>query len=139
MSSLMRNIFFFVLLTYSSVSITQGYCVTRTWQIYVINVIPEDIVVHIKSRDDDLGNHTISSKGNYNWSFCEDVFGRTRFYGNFWWGSDFQNLALFDNEVRGVCAPSKQDYNYCYWSVSPNGFWVSAHQDGGWVLKKTWK
>ncbi|KAL7609049.1 hypothetical protein Lser_V15G11071 [Lactuca serriola] len=137
-SSAMHNFLIFVLLTYAIAPITHA-CFMKKWHISVTNNISNgDFVAHIKSGNDDLGNHTIPFEGNYGWSFCDNFFGRTLFYGYFWWGSKFQTLDLFDNDVRKICALPKGGDEYCYWLVQANGFYVSAYSDGDWVFKKSW-
>ena len=74
------------------------------WHVHVMSDISDDIVTHIKSGDDDLGNHTISYNGEYEWEFCSRFDGKTLFYCYFWWGSRYQTLALFDRNVVSICA-----------------------------------
>ena len=79
--------------------------------------ISENIVAHIKSGDDNLGNHTIPFHGEYKWGFCNRFDGKTLSYGYFWWGSKHQELALFDTKVTTICAvPAFTNFD-CYWSV----------------------
>ncbi|XP_023746313.1 S-protein homolog 5-like [Lactuca sativa] len=120
-------LFFFSISTFSITSIAH-FCITPKWNVYVINTISGDIVAHIKSGDDDLGNHTIPFNGNYNWSFCDKLGGSTLFYGDFWWGSRFQTLTLFDEEIEmNVCYLEMEHNTNCYWFVKPDGFYISAY------------
>ncbi|KAL4569753.1 hypothetical protein LXL04_025396 [Taraxacum kok-saghyz] len=116
----MHNILLFVLLTYSLsiVPVTHGCFIMKKWDVFVKNDIPDGIIVtHIKSKDDDLGSHTISYGESYRWSFCDRVYGTTLFSGYFSWSSHFQNLALYDKEIRRRCFVAKGGTEHCYWSL----------------------
>ncbi|KAI3714049.1 hypothetical protein L1987_72639 [Smallanthus sonchifolius] len=138
----MHSLFTLLILSSLIVPITHACRITSQWDIFVMSNITDNIVVHIKSGDDDLGNHTIPFNGNYQWSFCDNYFGRTLFYGYFWWGSKYQSLALFDDEIRGPCYRSKGGTQHCYWLVRPDGFFVSGYNrtfsDTNWTFKKHW-
>ncbi|KAF5754414.1 putative plant self-incompatibility S1 [Helianthus annuus] len=122
----------FTLLTLLSLitSVTHACFLTSKWNLYVMNNIEDedDIVVHIKSGDDDLGLMAI-------------FYGHILFYGYFWWGSKFTSLALFDDELRGPCALNKESGQHCYWLVRKDGFFVSAYNRtfaDHWTFKKHW-
>ncbi|KAI3790676.1 hypothetical protein L2E82_03899 [Cichorium intybus] len=136
-SSTMHNLFIFSISIYLIASVALSCVFTSKWDVFVISAISDDIVVHIKSGDDDLGNHTIPFVGNYNWSFCENVRGNTLFYGYFWWGSRFQSLDLFDKSIEKKCSLNVTT-EHCYWFVKPDGFYVNALPSGGGELIKTW-
>lgn len=133
----MHNLFIFAISIYLIASVALSCVFTSKWDILVKSAIPDDIVVHIKSGDDDLGNHTIPFVGNYSWSFCENFGGNTLFYGYFWWGSRFQSLALFDNTISNICFLNVT-IEHCYWIVRPDGFYVKALPSGPGELIKTW-
>ncbi|KAH7835993.1 hypothetical protein Vadar_031821 [Vaccinium darrowii] len=44
-----------------------------------------DLVVHCKSKDDNLGSHVIPFKGSYGWSFNPNFFLTTLFYCHMQW------------------------------------------------------
>ena len=137
MASPVQNVFLFVLLTYSIASQAEG-CFMKRWNIFVTNDMYSDIFVHVRSKDDDLGNHTIPTKANYNFSFCDNFFGKSVFHGDFRWGPRSQSLDLIDDDIRPICALSKGSDEHCYWSVRADGFYVSPYQDRGWVFKRFW-
>lgn len=85
MRSLLVIVFFFIIATvsYEAVETSDSCIVLTRWHIFVRNDIPENIVLHVKSKDDDLGN------GSYDWSFCNTL--STLFYSDFWWA---QNIKL---------------------------------------------
>ncbi|KAL4567252.1 hypothetical protein LXL04_022829 [Taraxacum kok-saghyz] len=137
-SSTPYNLFIFVISTFSIASVAFSCGLTTKWNVSVISAIGEDIVAHIKSGDDDLGNHTIPYVGIYSWSFCENFGGGTVFYGYFWWGSKFQSLALIDNNIERRCYFDNVATQRCYWFVKPDGFYVSRYPNGGGELIKHW-
>lgn len=136
-SSTIHYFFGFIILTYPIASIAFSCPFTTKWNVSVISALREDLVVHIKSGDDDLGNHTIPYVGNYSWSFCEKVGGHTLFYAYFWWGSKFQSLDLFNEAISKKCYLNVGT-EHCYWFVTPKGFYVDAHPSGGGEFIKGW-
>ncbi|KAK9052570.1 hypothetical protein SSX86_029199 [Deinandra increscens subsp. villosa] len=138
----MDTVFILLILSSLIASKTHACFITGKWDLFVMSNITDNIVAHIKSGDDDLGNHTIPFNGNYNWSFCDRLDGRTLFYGYFWWGSKSQSLALFDNKIREPCSLPKEGTQHCYWLVRPDGFYVSPYNstfsEFTWKLKKKW-
>ena len=54
------------------------------WQVAILNSMTDStLVVHYKSKDNDLGEHVINAGGNYNWSFKENLLQTTLFWCNF--------------------------------------------------------
>ncbi|KAL4564720.1 hypothetical protein LXL04_028789 [Taraxacum kok-saghyz] len=119
--------FFFVIFTLVCyfLTITSG-CLLKKWTISITNKIPDDIVVHIKSSDHDLGNHTISYNGVYTWHFCAKLVG-THYTGEFSWFSRRQTVDLMDTKVWLRCSSRLVGDDDCYWMVIPVGFYVSFH------------
>ncbi|KAL8201750.1 hypothetical protein R6Q57_010897 [Mikania cordata] len=113
----------------------------RAQTVYITNALNDAIVVHIKSTDHDLENHTIPSNGVYSWTFCQKIIG-SHFHGYFWWGTRYQNLALIDKELMILCRDDSEIADqFCYWMVVPDGFFVSGTNytfPDNWVKKKGW-
>ena len=111
------------------------------FHMYIINDIPEDIVVHVNSKDDDLGNRTLPLGGSRDWSFC-DLFW-TRFRGEFWWGSKYISFNVFDTHVRQDCdTETRSGTRHCYWLIRPEGFYMGSENNtwpsGSWHFEKPW-
>ncbi|PWA80603.1 plant self-incompatibility S1 [Artemisia annua] len=107
-----------------SSSVDPNYFLVFRFHMYIINDIPEDIVVHVNSKDDDLGNRTLPLGGSRDWSFCAP--GWTRFPGEFWWGSKYISFNVVDD-----------------WLIRPDGFYMGSENDtwpswGNWELENTW-
>ncbi|KAI3668120.1 hypothetical protein L6452_43197 [Arctium lappa] len=141
-SFIIHYLFIFVILTCSCALITYWCFPDHKWRVHVMSDISDNIVAHIKSGDDDLGSHTLPFNGEYEWSFCNRVDGKTLFYGYFWWGSRYQTLALFDNNILDICAVPAFTNSDCYWSIRPDGFYASPSNsplgDDNWQFIKSW-
>ena len=75
-----------------------------------------DLIVHCKSKDDDLGVQTIHSGTFWSFSFKPNWFGGTDFYCKFQWSGSPQ-IYWFD------IYEEKRDVHFCldcHWSISPN-------------------
>lgn len=137
-SSTQRNLIIIVISTFSIATLALSCTLTTNWDVSVVSYIGENIVAHIKSGNNDLGNHTIPYAGVYQWSFCEKLAGGTVFYGYFWWGSKIQSLALIDDKIEKKCFLDNVETQRCYWFVKPDGFYVSRYPIGGGELIKRW-
>ena len=127
--------------TYTSATASTNCFILTQWRIYIINDISEEITFHVKSKDDDLGNHTRPFHGLYDWSFC--VTWGTLFNGEFWWGSKYQTLHLYDSDIDFKCSDKwKVQTQNCYWLVRPEGlFWGKQNlpfPNDVWHLAKPW-
>ncbi|CAI0394822.1 unnamed protein product [Linum tenue] len=49
--------------------------------VYITNRLTEKIlIVHCRSRDDDLGAHAVAVGATFHWSFNDNFFGKTLFW-----------------------------------------------------------
>ncbi|KAI3502113.1 hypothetical protein L1887_30144 [Cichorium endivia] len=139
----MSSLLIYLILASSFSSITNACLFTPTWKIYIINDTPDNIIIRVRSKDDDLGKHIVPSKGYYSWSFCDRIDRTTRFNGDFWWGQKFQYLEVFAELARFNCDKGGSGVLSCFWQVRPDGFYISAHNiafpDPSWTLVKTWE
>lgn len=127
--------------TYTSASSINRWCLIFTpWNMFIVNGINEDITIHVRSKDDDLGNHTLPYNGIYNWSFCDT--GRTLFWSKFWWGSKYQSFNVFDVHSIMMCDKLGFAPRYCYWLVRPEGFYIgkvnNPFPSGSWHFVNPW-
>ncbi|KAJ0666830.1 putative plant self-incompatibility S1 [Helianthus annuus] len=133
-----RLLIHFILAT-TFVSIATSCFFTPKWKVYITNATPDNIVVHVRSKDDDLGNHTLPSSGEYDFSFCDSFLGTSRFNGEFWWGQKYQ---ILDVLARSKCQRFGFRVYDCYWLVRPDGFYVStlniSFPDPLWSFYKAW-
>ncbi|KAI3707049.1 hypothetical protein L6452_25226 [Arctium lappa] len=146
MRGLLAIIFLFVIPTFSITSATipsiKLACIlVPKWHIVIINNISEGVILHLKSRNDDLGNHTLPNNGSYDWEFCDT--GQTVYSGEFRWGSKDQTLNLYDTHAWETCKNGKFfGTQHCYWLVRPEGFYIGKENtpfpNEGWHLEKSW-
>lgn len=89
---------------------------------------PIKLTVHCKSKDDDLGFHTLQSGGIYRFSFKPILFPRwvnTLFFCAFTWpGSPYRHYIDVYDQARNTC-------QNCYWLISKNGGCLNG-QCRGW-------
>ncbi|XP_028772384.1 S-protein homolog 2-like [Neltuma alba] len=77
----------------------------------------QDLTLHCKSKDDDLGEHTLQNKASYKFSLRPRFFiHSTLFFCSFWWPSN-TSLHYFDIYVED------RDWwcNLCAWTISESG------------------
>jgi hypothetical protein len=75
----------------------------------------KNITFHCKSKDDDLGFHTLNFGGRYLFTFRPQVFGATLFFCSFTWqgGSYPHYFDIYDFQ--------RDDCKYCLWKINKFG------------------
>lgn len=141
MSPPLKSLFFFLIVSLSLVATTSACFFSTKWTVQITNGnIPDKVVAHIQSGNDDLGYHTL---GEYHWQFCQNIDNGILFFTHFWWGSKSVTLDVFDDKVGDEChrikfgIPSQR----CYWLVRDDGFYLSKNNNpfpGDWVRKALW-
>ncbi|KAK9288464.1 hypothetical protein L1049_016921 [Liquidambar formosana] len=72
--------------------------------------------LHRKSRDDDLGEHTLPYRGYFKFAFRPNFAGTTLYYCSFKWKGGFHYFDIYiELTHRDICGSS------CWWVVRPNG------------------
>ncbi|PWA68742.1 plant self-incompatibility S1 [Artemisia annua] len=111
--------------------------------------------VHVKSGNDDLGEHTLAVFENTNWQFCENFWMTTMFWADFNSnGTRTASFHVWDHQL-GLTYGSGSYINIdrrLVWLVRDDGFyvgkrispfpdgweklhdWLKADVTGGWVL-----
>lgn len=54
-----------------------------------MNKLPQNsppLMVHCASKNDDLGNHTLTFNQEFSWKFCENFFWNTLLHSEATWG-----------------------------------------------------
>ena len=76
----------------------------------------ENLNVHCKSKDDDIGHHLLYYNQSFQWSFGTNFFWRTLFFCSFQWGNG--DLLYFEvyNQLKDhdVCKD-------CHWYITKSG------------------
>jgi hypothetical protein len=88
---------------------------------------PTDLTVHCKSKDDDLGFHTLKLGDRYIFSFNPNfIGGGTLFFCSFTWPEDprLHYLDIYDED--------HDNCNDCTWLINMNGGCLNSHDCGAW-------
>ncbi|CAB4292559.1 unnamed protein product [Prunus armeniaca] len=95
--------------------ITMCECDGRQQVCGIINgLVPEsDVLVHCKSKQDDLGVHLLHYNALYEFKFKPNFWGTTQFYCNFTWPS---RIEWFD-----IYKFKRDAGKFCYWMIKPDG------------------
>ncbi|KAK9180241.1 hypothetical protein WN943_029449 [Citrus x changshan-huyou] len=89
------------------------------WATYVAKLITaynrelengEDLTLHCKSKDNDLGEHVLHEDESYNFSFCQNVLGETLFFCTFEWSGQVHKFDIFDG--------SRDPCSHCNWRIT---------------------
>ncbi|KAI3780503.1 hypothetical protein L2E82_10484 [Cichorium intybus] len=117
--------------------------ILEPYTVHIIDWEIANLIVHVQSKDNDLGNHTMTIHDAFHWKFRRNFGETTEFIGNFYWMTldnqvyqevDFQ---VFNNDIADECG-NKLSENHCYWFVTTVGFYFAKGSPSGWVLKYTW-
>lgn len=68
-----------------------------------------DLVVHCKSKDDDLGDHLLLPGESFEFRFRQNIFGTTLFFCSFRWSTEFHYYDVYRADRDGC--------SKCYWTV----------------------
>lgn len=141
----MRSLLICLILAFSLPSITNSCFFTPQWKMYIINGTPDNIIMHVRSKDDDLGKHNVTSNGYYHWSFCDRLDSTTTFDAEFWWGQSYDCLEVFAKLARRTCdrfGGIGFRVVYCYWLLRSDGFFISpvnvSFPNPSWAFVKPW-
>ena len=77
----------------------------------------DQLTVHCKSGDDDLGVHQLSHLASYAFNFRPNFWGTTLFYCNFQW-TGFSHYFDIYKDIRDR---EKCNYTLCLWIVGEQG------------------
>ena len=116
MASNIRLFFTVVLMFYAS-----GLCEAQNphTSVLITNNLGSnlDLVVHCKSKNDDLGAHLLHNGETYNFGFKPNIFGTTLFFCRFQWSPN--DVHWFD--IYDAGGGTSSECTTCVWSVIPAG------------------
>ena len=87
----------------------------------------EPFIVHVKSRDDDLGEHTLGVNENENWHFCENIWGTTLFWADLYCNDNRNGTwHVWDHSTGLKYGSGGLDYGQriLVWLVKEDGIYV---------------
>lgn len=115
---------------------TEPAALLRRYHVHIISSMSSDsppLLVHCRSRDDDLGARLLLPSQEYLIRFEVDFFRRTHFECSVQWGgrqSEFTAFRCSRDENR--CRSGN-----CFWSVRRDGFYFSK-DNRNWHLEYEW-
>ena len=90
------------------------------------------LVVHCRSKDDDLGTHNLSSGQSFEWSFRDNFWGTTLFWCNFDWNNMHKSFDIY-NYQYDVCN------SRCFRSIRPDGaYFYGGKVNPVWEKRYSW-
>ncbi|PWA63285.1 Kinesin, motor domain-containing protein [Artemisia annua] len=100
----------------------------------------QNLLVHVSSKNKDLGNRTLSSNGKFNWEFREGIGDSTVFKGNFFWMNPDNtplkelDFNVFDTFVAERCRGNIFVERKCFWLVKQDGAYFAKDNPSDWQL-----
>lgn len=99
--------------------------VFNKYHVHVVNSLPNNnfpLVIHCKSKDNDLGVHNLYVGNDFNWGFHQNVWETTLFFCHFQWSNKQTSFSVFDHYLADeIC----HNTFVCYWLVKDDGFYLS--------------
>nr|KJB26086.1 hypothetical protein B456_004G224500 [Gossypium raimondii] len=147
MSYFCKNIIFFILIQAIAITllIDSSSCESNnshhdpwliTWHVHTVNGLSngEILLVHCKSKDNDLGIHNLTVGTEFSWKFKLNFFGGTLFWCYMAHDNFHATLDVF-REIEGFF--DECNYGDCIWTAKDDGIYLrkgSVDQ-----LREEWK
>ncbi|EOA34800.1 hypothetical protein CARUB_v10022377mg [Capsella rubella] len=98
------------------------------------NISPQAVLrVSCKSKDDDLGEHVLSSGQRFQWKFRPSVFRVTLFFCRFAWNNQVKRFDVYTpSRDQGHCIT-------CNWSIMADRLCLSGNLDKYYDRCYQWK
>ncbi|XP_057475973.1 self-incompatibility protein S1-like [Actinidia eriantha] len=90
--------------------------------------------IHCQSKDNDLGNQTVSDGSEFGWDFSPNVWGTTLFYCDL----DWKNVSDFYFDAYAFARDSVRCKTLCSWLVSGEGMYGFNEGTGLWEFMYNW-
>ncbi|KAM2279081.1 hypothetical protein ACFX1S_039963 [Malus domestica] len=89
-------------------------CLPRTY-VNINNLLQTDLLLHCKSKDDDLGAHVLPPHGSFGFNFRPNVGCSTLYFCNFEWrgGSHWFDIYIEDRDAN--------ECRHCNWLIIEKG------------------
>ncbi|KAL4583143.1 hypothetical protein LXL04_007708 [Taraxacum kok-saghyz] len=100
----------------------------------------EDIMVHCKSKDTNIGYHVLNSSNlELSWSFRENIWGTTLYFCHFWRKMAEQKFDVFNITMFVWCDHGFDIGNNCNWEIKDDGFYFFDFHYQTWSKEYDWK
>ncbi|OMP09180.1 Plant self-incompatibility S1 [Corchorus olitorius] len=128
-------------LAISSAEVDPTVFIRLRFKVHILNGFADNVkplLVHCRSLDDDLGNHTLWKGNEFRFKFLLHLIKTTHFICNFEWASKkLDDITVFkdeDHAESGECV----DTGNCFWKAAADGLYFSNNNQN-WVKKFDWK
>ena len=108
------------------------------WQVTILNDLNSTLVVHCKSKDNDLGEHVIVSGDKWFWNFKENIWQTTLFWCNFRSNDGQTSGDVFWPERKNRLSDQCKDHN-CIWSARRFGVYLYFASINEYLIAYRWK
>ncbi|XP_071728048.1 S-protein homolog 5-like [Rutidosis leptorrhynchoides] len=115
----------------------------KEWTIHIYNAIKNSTLgLHVKSKEDDLGFHTVTYDVEYKFGFCANFFNRTLFWGVFSNGNKTATFDVFNLDIANLIGGEVGKNNHVYWALKEDGRYISKkwapYDDPIWAYVGDW-
>lgn len=133
---------FFLVLSLVIVEPAEAFSSMERWHIHVVNGLTnaQTLLVHCKSKDNDLGEHDLNGGTEYNWTFRVNFWDTTLFWcylqkpdGK---SSSFE---AFWVEKSTIWLVYKCSGNNCIWIAKDDGIYLKDNEAQKDILLHEWK
>lgn len=116
------------------------------YEVYITDADVDNLMVHCKSNDDDLGDRELGHNQYFHWRFKMNFLFTTNFNCTFrsmtFDGRELKSrsLTVFDTYIGAINCGSG-DLKHCYWLVRNDAFYISKDNKpfpDGWEFKLKW-
>lgn len=111
----------------------EGCFLAPKLHIHIISNLPPNsppLTVHCRSKDDDLGVHTLTTGQDYQWPFCLVPFS-TLFYCDLVWGAKKTSFDAY-NARKTFEIPCNLNKNNCVFEVQVDGVYFKGEKKSDW-------
>lgn len=114
----------------------------QRYEVHIINnlnnsnneFITNELTVHCRSADDDLGEHFLDNGDDWHWGFRVNFFRSTLFFCQVQWRELGKRFTVFDtDDISSKC----EETSTCFWSVREDGIYFGCDNQN-YVKRQSW-
>ncbi|XP_015892179.2 S-protein homolog 1 [Ziziphus jujuba] len=96
------------------------------YNMFIVNGLSSgrDLFIHCQSKDDDLGEHNLTTGSHFTWTFRTNFWGTTRFWCYTRRDNEHAAFDVFWPEKRHKWLETRCDYKVCIWTAKDDGFYL---------------
>ena len=139
------NSFSYVIITFFLATLTLTPCSEAThvewtqWHnVHIVNGFysnDKPLNIHCKSKDDDLGDHSLWNGQESRFHFGLNFWHSTLFSCDMTWGTQQKHINVFDTPAETPLACMENEE--CFWLVTEDGFFIST-DNKNWIRQLDW-